>query len=57
MLNASAEYQEWPISGVFKQVIVGDKVHYRIEFSLEGSLGLMCTQHTVAQDSTNCRDS
>jgi hypothetical protein len=57
MLNASAEYQEWPMSGVFKRVIVGDEVRYGIEFSLEGSLGLMCTQHTVAQDSTNCRDS
>ena len=48
MLNASAEYQEWPISGVFKRVIVGDEVRYGIEFSLEESHSLMCPQHTVA---------
>ena len=57
ILNASAEYQEWPMSGVFKRVIVGDEVRYGMEFSLEGSHGLMCTQHTVAHNSTNGRDS
>jgi hypothetical protein len=57
MLNASAEYQEWPISGVFKQVIVGDEVRYGMEFSLEGLHSLMCTQHTVAHNSTDGRDS
>jgi hypothetical protein len=53
MLNASAEYQEWPMSGVFKRVIVGDEVRYGMEFSLEGPHGLMCPQHTVAHDSTD----
>jgi hypothetical protein len=57
MLNASAEYQEWPMSGVFKRVIVGDEVRYGMEFSLEESHGLMCTQHTVAHDSIDGRDS
>jgi hypothetical protein len=57
MLNASVEYQEWPMSGVFKQVIVRDEVRYRMEFSLEESHSLMCTQHTVARDSTDGRDS
>ena len=57
MLNTSAEYQEWPMSGVFKQVIVRDEVRYRIEFSLEEPHGLMCPQHRVAHDSADGRDS
>ena len=57
MLNASVEYQEWPMNGVFKRVIVGDEVRYGTEFSLEEPHGLMCTQHTVAHDSTDGRDS
>jgi hypothetical protein len=52
-LNVSAEYQEWPMSGVFKRVIVGDKVRYGMEFSLEEPHSLTCHQHTVAHDSTN----
>jgi hypothetical protein len=55
--KASTEYQEWPIHGVFKQVIVGDEVRYRMEFSLEELHGLMCPQHTVAHDSTDGGDS
>ena len=55
--NMSAEYQEWPIRGVFKRVIVGDEVRYGMEFSLEEPHGLMCPQHTVAHDSTDGRDS
>jgi hypothetical protein len=53
MLNVSTEYQEWPMYRVFKQVIVRDEVHYRMEFSLEEPHGLMCPQYTVAQDSTD----
>ena len=51
--NVSAEYQEWPMRGVFKRVIVGDEVCYGMEFSLEEPHGLMCPQHTVAHDSTD----
>jgi hypothetical protein len=35
MSNMSTEYQEWPMHGVFKRVIVGDEVRYGMEFSLE----------------------
>jgi len=43
--------------GVFKQVIIGDKVRYSMEFSLEETHGLTCQQHTVAHNSTNREDS
>ena len=49
----SAEYQEWPMRGVFKRVIVGDEVRYGMEFSLEELHGLMCPQHTFAHNSTD----
>jgi hypothetical protein len=55
--NTNAQYQEWPIHGVFKRVIVGDEVRYGMEFSLEKSHGLACHQHTVAHDSTDGGDS
>jgi hypothetical protein len=55
--NVSAEYQEWPMRGVFKRVIVGDEVRYGMEFSLEKPHGLTCHQYTVAHDSTNSGDS
>jgi hypothetical protein len=55
--NTNAEYQEWPIRGVFKRAIVGDEVRYSMEFSLEEPYGLMCHQHTVAHDSTDGGDS
>jgi hypothetical protein len=51
--NMSTEYQEWPMRGVFKRVIVGDEVRYGMEFSLEEPHGLTCPQHTVAHDSTD----
>jgi hypothetical protein len=54
--NVSAEYQEWPMRGVFKRVIVGDEVRYDMEFSLEEPHGLTCHQHTVAHDSTDGGD-
>ncbi len=41
---------------VFKRVVVGDEVRYSMEFSLEEPLGLMCHQHTLAQDSTDGGD-
>jgi hypothetical protein len=47
-LNASAEYREWPMRGVFKQVIVGDEVRYGMKFSLEEPHAVICPQHTVA---------
>jgi hypothetical protein len=55
--NTDAEYQEWPMRGVFKRVIVRDEVRYGMEFSLEEPLGLTCHQHTVAHDSTDGGDS
>jgi hypothetical protein len=39
-MAVSAEYQEWPMRGVFKRVIVGDEVRYGMEFSLEEPHGL-----------------
>ena len=51
--NVSAEYQEWPMRGVFKRAIVGDEVRYGMEFSLEEPHDLTCPQHTVAYDSTD----
>jgi hypothetical protein len=41
---------------VFKQVIVGDEVRYRIEFSLEEPHAVTCPQHTGAHQSTNGGD-
>ena len=55
--NTNAQYQEWPMRGVFKRVIVGDEVRYGMEFSLEETHGLMCQQHTVAHNSTDYKDS
>jgi hypothetical protein len=40
--------------GIFKQVIVGDKVRYRIEFSLEESR--TCPQRTVVYQSADGGD-
>src|SRR5438045_1171648 len=55
--DVTAEYQEWPMRGVLKRVIVRDEIRYGMEFSIEETHGLMCQQHTVAHDSTNCEDS
>jgi hypothetical protein len=52
--NTRAEYQEWPIRGVFKRVIVGDEVRYGMEFSLEEPR--TCPQHTVSHQSTDGGD-
>jgi hypothetical protein len=49
-----AEYQEWPMRGVFKRVIVRDEVRYGIEFSLEELR--TCPQHIVVHQSTNSGD-
>jgi hypothetical protein len=54
--NVSAEYQEWHMRGVFKRVIVGDEVRYRMEFNLEESRAVTCPQHTVAHNSTDGGD-
>jgi len=54
--NVSAEYQEWPMRGVFKRVIVGDEVRYGMEFSLEEPHAVICPQHTVAPQSTDGGD-
>ena len=53
----SAQYQEWPMCGVFKRVIVGNEVRYSMEYSLEEPHGLACHQHTAAYGSTNGGDS
>lgn len=45
--NMRAEYQERPIRGVFKQVVVEDGVCYGMEFSLEEQHVVTCPQHTV----------
>jgi hypothetical protein len=54
--NTNAQYQEWPMHGVFKRVIVGDEVRYSIEFSLKETRGLTYQQHTVAHQSTDGGD-
>jgi hypothetical protein len=53
-LNTRAEYQEWLMRRVFKQVIVGDEVRYGMEFSLEEPR--TCPQHTVVHQSTDGED-
>src|SRR5450432_1208298 len=51
-----AEYQEWPILGVLKRVIVGDEIRYGMDFSLEEPHAVICHQHTVAHQSADGRD-
>jgi hypothetical protein len=54
--NVSTEYQEWPMRGVFKRVIVGNEVRYGMEYNLEELHAVTCPQHTVAHQSTDGGD-